>query len=611
MGGICSRLSSGTGRNDRRKEGGTLVGVQVVEPLNKEGVKQNIKTEGSGDTASKHGTQVEDGKNKIIEKQKDRNRRSISERVLGSKRMQKIKSIVGGTQAAQKAAGWPSWLTSVASEAIQGWVPRSAESYEMLNKIGQGTYSSVYKARDLQTDKIVAIKKVRFVNMDPESVRFMAREICILRRLDHPNVMKLQALVTSRFSGTLYLVFDYMEHDLAGLLTSPKVKKFTEPQIKCYMQQLLRGLEHCHSRGVLHRDLKGSNVLVDNHGVLKIGDFGLAARFEPGQREPLTSRVVTLWYRAPELLFGSTSYGVGIDMWSAGCILAELFTGRPIMPGRTEVEQIHKIFKLCGSPSEEYWRKSKLPLATSFKPKKPYKRRIVETFQQHLSPSALSLLDALLAIEPVERGTATSALSSEFFTTKPLPCDPSSLPEYPPSKEFDARFREEEARRQKAEAMKGRVPDSVRNGAGELKTQTKGQGQIIARKYNPQEENGIRKNGFVYYNSMIHQSAAEYAAAKDLKDDAACTSLRIGNLHIDPSLKRPTTNMHPAVPDSTKNDNVSSKGVMGPVQKLNRVYSGPLIPRGGNTEDMLKVHERHIQAAVRKARADKTKTRAI
>ncbi|XP_024972158.1 probable serine/threonine-protein kinase At1g09600 [Cynara cardunculus var. scolymus] len=389
--------------------------------------------------------------------------------------MQKIKSIVGGTQAAQKAAGWPSWLTSVASEAIQGWVPRSAESYEMLNKIGQGTYSSVYRARDLQTDKIVAIKKVRFVNMDPESVRFMAREICILRRLDHPNVMKLQAIVTSKFSGTLYLVFDYMEHDLAGLLTSPKVKKFTEPQIKCYMQQLLRGLEHCHSRGILHRDLKGSNVLLDNNGILKIGDFGLAARFEPGQREPLTSRVVTLWYRAPELLFGSTSYGVGIDMWSAGCILAELFTGRPIMPGRTEVEQIHKIFKLCGSPSEEYWRKSKLPLATSFKPKKPYKRRIVETFQQHLSSSALALLDALLSIEPADRGTATSALSSEFFTTPPLPCDPSSLPEYPPSKEFDTRYREEEARRQKAEAMKGHVPESVRNGAVELKAQPKGQ----------------------------------------------------------------------------------------------------------------------------------------
>lgn len=108
-------------------------------------------------------------------------------------------------------------------------------------------------------------------------------------------------------------------------------------QIKCYMQQLLCGLEHCHSRGVLHRDIKGSNLLIDKNGVLKIGDFGLANFFQHDQKQPLTSRVVTLWYRAPELLLGATEYGVGIDLWSAGCILAELFAGKPIMPGRTEV----------------------------------------------------------------------------------------------------------------------------------------------------------------------------------------------------------------------------------------------------------------------------------
>lgn len=108
-------------------------------------------------------------------------------------------------------------------------------------------------------------------------------------------------------------------------------------QIKCYMQQLLSGLDHCHSRGVLHRDIKGSNLLIDNNGILKIADFGLANSFDPHHSVPLTSRVVTLWYRPPELLLGASNYGVAVDMWSTGCILGELYRGRPILPGKTEV----------------------------------------------------------------------------------------------------------------------------------------------------------------------------------------------------------------------------------------------------------------------------------
>lgn len=225
----------------------------------------------------------------------------------------------------------------------------------------------MYKARDKYTGKVVAMKKVRFDTSEPESVKFMAREIRILRRLDHPNIVKLEGLATSRMHYSIYLVFDYMQSDLATIINRPG-ERLTEPQVrnepafsfnfekkkmifwlliyyvldvkvKSYMHQLLSGLKHCHERGILHRDIKGSNLLIDRKGMLKIADFGLANYFNPEKKRPLTTRVVTLWYRAPELLLGATDYGIGIDLWSAGCLMAEMLTGRPILPGRTEVKK--------------------------------------------------------------------------------------------------------------------------------------------------------------------------------------------------------------------------------------------------------------------------------
>lgn len=356
--------------------------------------------------------------------------------------------------------GWPSWLVAVAGEAIKDWTPRRANTFEKLDKIGQGTYSNVYKAKDLITGKIVALKKVRFDNFEPESVKFMAREILVLSKLNHPNVIKLEGLVTSRMSSSIYLVFEYMEHDLAGLYSVQGIK-FTESQVKCYMKQLLSGLEHCHNNGVLHRDIKCSNLLIDDGGNLKIADFGLALFYDPEHKKPMTSRVVTLWYRPPELLLGATHYGVGVDLWSAGCILGELLAGKPIMPGRTEIEQLHKIFKLCGSPSEEYWKKLRLPKAGLFKPQQCYKRSIGETFKD-FPASSFPLLETLLAIDPGDRGTATTALNSDFFTTEPFACDPSTLPKYPPSKELDLKFRDQEARRQRGLHGKPQAVDGAR-----------------------------------------------------------------------------------------------------------------------------------------------------
>ncbi|KAK9949883.1 hypothetical protein M0R45_005393 [Rubus argutus] len=269
--------------------------------------------------------------------------------------------------------GWPKWLVdNVPPDVLDGLVPKSADSYDKLCKVGQGTYSNVYKARDRDTKKIVALKKC----------------------------------------------------DLTKIISRPQ-ERLTEPQVKCYMKQLLCGLQHCHENGILHRDIKPSNLLIDKNGMLKIADFGLANFFPPKQKRPLTSRVVTLWYRAPELLLGSTDYEVGIDLWSAGCLLGEMFVGRPIMPGRTEVEQLHRIFKLCGSPSDDYWKKMKLP--TSFRPPHHYKPSFEEFFK-HFSTPSFGLLTTLLALDPTSRGSAASGLQSEFFSSNPLACDLSALP---------------------------------------------------------------------------------------------------------------------------------------------------------------------------------------
>ncbi|KAL2503736.1 Protein kinase superfamily protein [Abeliophyllum distichum] len=321
--------------------------------------------------------------------------------------------------------GWPKWLTdNIPREVLRNIVPKSADSYAKIEKLGQGTYSNVYKARDKDTGKIVALKKVRFDTSEPDSVKFMAREIMILLKLDHPNIVKLEGLATSRMQYSLYLVFDCMQSDLSRILSRPD-ERLTEPQVKCYMQQLLSGLQHCHERGILHRDLKGSNLLIDRNGMLKIADFGLANFYNPEKKRHLTTRVVTLWYRAPELLLGATDYGVGIDLWSVGCLMAEMFAGRPIMPGRTEVEQTHKIFKLCGTPPDEYYKR--LKLSTSLKPPMTYKSCLRETFK-NFPASSLSILSILLALDPAYRGSAASALQNEFFHTSPLACDLSGLP---------------------------------------------------------------------------------------------------------------------------------------------------------------------------------------
>ncbi|XP_074345547.1 putative serine/threonine-protein kinase At1g54610 [Apium graveolens] len=357
------------------------------------------------------------------------------------------------------AAGWPSWMVEVSGEDLRGWIPRKLKSFGSLKLIGEGTYSHVYRAIDLEKQKIVALKKIRVDDLEPGTIRFVARAIRIVRSLHHPNIIKLEGVVASESSYSLYLVLEYMEHDLARLASTGL--KFTEAQVKSYMKQLFCGLDYCHRQGILHRDIKGSKLLIDNSGNLKIADFGLAYFNNPQEVCPLTNRVISLWYRAPEILLGATCCSDAVDLWSAGCLFAELYAGEPIFPGTTELDQLRQIFTLCGSPSEEYWRKLKLRPAEIFNPQKPFKRCIAEKFESLPAP-ALALIETLLSIDPSARKSAIDALNNEFFLSEPLPSEPEEFPEFPPSKELNGQVRDE-ARREAAGRYKGNIYDDKGN----------------------------------------------------------------------------------------------------------------------------------------------------
>ncbi|CAI0413608.1 unnamed protein product [Linum tenue] len=348
------------------------------------------------------------------------------------------------------------------------WGSRTVDNFEKLEQIGEGTYGQVYMAREIATGEIVALKKIR---MDKEREGFpitAIREIKILKKLQHDNVIKLKEIVTSpgpekedqgrpdgnKYRGGIYMVFEYMDHDLTGLADRPGMR-FSVPQIKCYMRQLLTGLHYCHVNQVLHRDIKGSNLLIDNEGNLKLADFGLARSFSSDHNANLTNRVITLWYRPPELLLGATKYGPAVDLWSVGCIFAELLHGKPLFPGSNEPELISKIFELCGSPDEVNWPTvSKLPLYNNFKPSRPIKRRLGDFFRDCGDRHAVELLEKMLTLDPEQRISAKDALDAEYFWTDPLPCDPKTLPKYESSHEFQTKKKRQQQRQQHEENAK-------------------------------------------------------------------------------------------------------------------------------------------------------------
>nr|VDD27321.1 unnamed protein product [Brassica oleracea] len=319
---------------------------------------------------------------------------------------------------------------------------RSVNGFQKLNKINEGTYGIVYRARDEKTKEIVALKKIKMKeDKYEEEYGFpltSLREINILLSCNHPSIVNVKEVVVGgRNDSDVYMVMEHLEHDLKGLMERKK-QPFSTSEVKCLMLQLLEGVHYLHTNWIIHRDLKPSNLLMNNSGELKICDFGMARQYG-SPIKPYTQMVITQWYRPPELLLGAKQYSTAVDMWSIGCIMAELLSQKPLFPGKTELDQLQKIFAVLGTPTESIWPGfSSLPNAKAKFPTQSYnllrKKFPAISFVggQILSERGFDLLNGLLTLDPEKRLTVEEALNHSWFHEVPLPKSQDFMPTFPP-----------------------------------------------------------------------------------------------------------------------------------------------------------------------------------
>ncbi|KAI8920202.1 kinase-like domain-containing protein [Powellomyces hirtus] len=308
------------------------------------------------------------------------------------------------------------------------------DEFENNERIGQGTFGEVTIATHNATGKKVALKRI-IVHKEKEGLPITSiREILILKAMKHPNVIPFDGMAFGKANdedeyepATLYMVFPYMHHDLFGLLKNPLVT-LQPNQIKAFAKQLLEGLAYLHKNELLHRDLKSANILIDNAGNVKIGDFGLARRHVPEESpSSLTPTVVTLWYRPPEILLEEQKYNSAVDMWGFGCIFAEMWERTPIFQASTEPQALDKIFGVCGTPKGDDWPEYASIMARQKLVPKQEPRRIREIFRDRLDYYTITFIDSLLLLNPARRPSAEDALRHDYFNVEPTPAEPGTI----------------------------------------------------------------------------------------------------------------------------------------------------------------------------------------
>uniref|UniRef100_A0AC34F1K7 Mitogen-activated protein kinase n=1 Tax=Panagrolaimus sp. ES5 TaxID=591445 RepID=A0AC34F1K7_9BILA len=286
--------------------------------------------------------------------------------------------------------------------------------YQNLTPVGTGAYGTVCAAECTLTGDKVAIKKFNRPFQSAIHAKRTHRELRLLRLMQHENVIDLYDVFTPDQSpeklNDVYFVSILMGADLSNIL---KIQRLSDDHIQFLVYQILRALKYIHSAGIIHRDLKPSNIAVNEDCELKILDFGLARHTE----QEMTGYVATRWYRAPEIMLNWMHYTQTVDIWSVGCIMAELITGKTLFPGADHIDQLTRIMNVCGTPNEEFLSKISSEEARNYiRNMHKMERKNFKSYFSHASPDAIDFLEKTLNLDPDYRPTAGQAMEHPYFS---------------------------------------------------------------------------------------------------------------------------------------------------------------------------------------------------